>query len=212
MADVQAPSLITVRAEEMLSATFRYHRLSQSPEAWVTLVLASVEQLLAASVTAEATRSIHQLILGGPLFSDRLWQQFNTIRKTDRIVDELLSRIQALTNLDSSSAITVDIISYLAMSLCAESEHSITSLVVAIEALLLPVNFKRRDAAYEVALAALVRLGRMGNSQIRARLDSEFGLAAASSKASSAELREEIVRLAVTKQTLTISANGLSPG
>jgi hypothetical protein len=177
----------------VLSATCRYHRLSQSPEAWVSLVLNSVEQLLTASGTLEAKVSLHGLIIKGPLFGDGVWHQLATIKKTDRIVDELISRVQAITTLDMSIAITLDIISYLAIALCADNERSITSLVGAIEGMLLPVTPTRRDTSFGISLAALVRLGRISTPETRARLDSEFGLVAATSKASNTELRDETV-------------------
>ena len=177
----------------MLSATCRYHRLSHSPEAWVSLVLNSVEQLLAASGTSEAKVSLHGLIVKGPLFGDGVWNQLATIKKTDRIVDELISRVQAISTLDVLTAVTLDIISYLAVALCADNVRSITSLVGAIEALLQPVKPKRRDTSFELSLAALVRLGRISTPEIRARLDSEFELIAATGKASSSELRDETV-------------------
>lgn len=177
----------------MLSATCRYHRLSQSPEAWVTLVLHSSEQLLTALGTLEAKVSLHGLIVEGPLFGDGVWRQLGTIKKTDRIVDGLVSRVQAITTLDMSTAIILDIISYLAIALCADNERSITSLVDAMELLLLPNRPKRRDPSFEMSLAALVRLCRISTSETRARLESEFELVAATGKASSSQLRDETV-------------------
>jgi hypothetical protein len=177
----------------MLSATCRYHRLSQSPEAWVTLVLDSVEQLLTASGTLEAKVSLHGLIINGPLFGDGVWHQLDTTKKIDRIEEGLTSRVQDITSLDMSTAITLDIISHLAIALYADKERSINPLVGAMEALLQPVKPKRRDTSFELSLAALVRLGRISTPETRARLDSEFGLMAATGKASSSELRDETV-------------------
>ena len=189
----QSPSPVKIQAEGMLSAICRYHRLSQSPETWVTLVLASVEQLLAASGALEAKLSLHGLIIHGPLFGDGVWHQLRTIKKTDGIVEGLISRVQTITSLDISTAITLDIISYLAIALCADNERSITSLAGAMEALLQPVKSKRRDTSFELSLAALVRLGRNSTPDTRARLDSEFDLVAATGKASSSDLRDETV-------------------
>jgi len=192
--DMQTPLLNKAEAEDILSATCRYHRLSQSPEIWVALVVTSVEQLLISLGSPEARLSLHQAIVEGPLFSDAIWQQLSSIRKTDQIVKLLLSRLDTMTRLDTSTAIVLDIISYLAIALCAE--EAITSVIDTIEALLLPIKPKRRDSAFDLSLAALVRLGRRSSPEIRAKLGSDYDLAGAASATSSTELRAEAVSLA----------------
>jgi hypothetical protein len=115
------------------------------------------------------------------------------MRRTEEIVERLLTRLQVISNLDLSSAITVDIISHLAIALCADNQRPITPFITTLEALLLSVKQKRRDSAFELSLAALVRLGRIGGPATRARLDYEFAFASSTRKASSAGLREETV-------------------
>lgn len=123
--------------------------------------------------------------------------EMKNIRKTKQVVDELLSQIRTVVKLDVYSAVLLDALSRLAFITCREEASSIDRLVVALEALILPMYIKgrseQRESYIELSLAALVRLGRVGNEETRARLDSEFDLVGLASTAATDELRKEIV-------------------
>jgi hypothetical protein len=140
---------------------------------------------------------LHRSIVDGPLLGEGMSVQMRSIRKTDQVIDELVSQIKTIVKLDASSAVLLDTLSRFAFTLCREDESSIHRLVVVLEALILPVCMghpsEQREAFMELSLAALVRLGRVGNEESRARLDSEFNLVGMTSNATNNYLREETV-------------------
>ena len=178
-------------------ATFRYHRLSQTLGIWFATVLASMGQLLQSTATHATKHPLHRSIVDGPLLGENMSGEMKNIRKTKQVDDELLSQIRTVVKLDVYSAVLLDALSRLAFITCREEASSIDRLVVALEALILPMYTKgrseQRESYIELSLAALVRLGRVGNEETRARLDSEFDLVGLASTAATDELRKEIV-------------------
>jgi hypothetical protein len=195
--DLQAPTIIESESGSLLSAAFRYHRLSQTPDHWYLLVWDSIDLLLQAAQTDKARLSLHRLLTSGPLFSDQVVRGMKAIRKKNQIIDCLVARVHAVVDMNLSRAITIDVLSRCALALCPHDQQGVDSLVSAFET---PMNSfpkapKKTDPVFELSLAALIRVGRIGDNATRARLESEYGLNEISRKASTDGLREETVRL-----------------